>query len=86
MEKYIHDFMTKVKKQRILRHEFLQAVEEVAEAVIPFMQEHPKYNNNKMLLERMVEPERVIMFRIPWVDDNGKTQVNEDIELSLIQR
>jgi glutamate dehydrogenase (NADP+) len=75
MEKYIHDFMTEVKSKNPNEHEFLQAVEEVAEAVIPFMQEHPKYNN-KMLLERMVEPERVIMFRIPWVDDNGKTQVN----------
>ncbi|MAW31178.1 MAG: NADP-specific glutamate dehydrogenase [Flavobacteriales bacterium] len=75
MEKYIHDFMTEVRSKNPNEHEFLQAVEEVAEAVIPFMQEHPKYNN-KMLLERMVEPERVIMFRIPWVDDNGKTQVN----------
>jgi len=55
--------------------EFLQAVEEVAEAVIPFMEENPKYNN-KMLLERMVEPERVLMFRVPWLDDKGKTQVN----------
>ena len=55
--------------------EFLQAVEEVAEAVIPFMQDHPKYQN-KMLLERMVEPERVLMFRVPWLDDNGETQVN----------
>ena len=55
--------------------EFLQAVEEVAEAVIPFMEKTPKYNN-KMLLERMVEPERVLMFRVPWLDDNGKTQVN----------
>ena len=67
--------MTEVRSKNPNEHEFLQAVEEVAEAVIPFMQEHPKYNN-KMLLERMVEPERVIMFRIPWVDDNGKTQVN----------
>ena len=75
MEKYIHDFMTEVRSKNPNEHEFLQAVEEVAEAVIPFMQEHPKYNN-KMLLERMIEPERVIMFRIPWVDDNGKTQVN----------
>jgi glutamate dehydrogenase (NADP+) len=55
--------------------EFLQAVEEVAEAIIPFMEENPRYNN-KMLLERMVEPERVLMFRVPWLDDNGNTQVN----------
>ena len=67
--------MTEVKSKNPNEYEFLQAVEEVAEAVIPFMQDHPKYNK-KMLLERMVEPERVIMFRIPWVDDNGKTQVN----------
>ena len=55
--------------------EFLQAVEEVAEAVIPFIDANPKYSN-KMLLERMVEPERVLMFRVPWLDDEGKTQVN----------
>lgn len=55
--------------------EFLQAVEEVAEVIIPFLEDNPKYNN-KMLLERMVEPERVLMFRVPWLDDNGNTQVN----------
>ena len=55
--------------------EFLQAVEEVAEAVIPFIEDNPKYSN-KMLLERMVEPERVLVFRVPWLDDEGKTQVN----------
>ena len=75
MEKYIHDFMTEVKSKNPNEKEFLQAVEEVAEAVIPFIQENPKYNN-KMLLERMIEPERVIMFRVSWLDDSGKTQVN----------
>ncbi len=55
--------------------EFLQAVEEVAEAIIPFMEENPKYNK-KMLLERIVEPERVLIFRVPWLDDNGNAQVN----------
>ena len=55
--------------------EFLQAVEEVAEAVIPFMEEMPRYKD-KMLLERMVEPERVLMFRVPWLDDSGNPQVN----------
>ena len=55
--------------------EFLQAVEEVAEAVIPFMEEMPRYKD-KMLLERMVEPERVLMFRVPWLDDSGTPQVN----------
>ena len=75
MGQKIHDFMGEVAAKNAGETEFLQAVEEVAEAVIPFMEENPKYNN-KMLLERMVEPERVLMFRVPWLDDNGKTQVN----------
>jgi glutamate dehydrogenase (NADP+) len=55
--------------------EFLQAVHEVAETVIPFIENNPKYQGKK-LLERMVEPERTLMFRVPWVDDKGETQVN----------
>ena len=53
----------------------MQAVEEVAETVIPFIEENPKYKN-KMLLERMIEPERVIIFRVPWINDKGLTEVN----------
>ncbi len=75
MEKKIQDFMQEVKQKNPNEIEFLQAVEEVAEAVIPFMEKTPKYNN-KMILERMVEPERVLMFRVPWLDDQGHTQVN----------
>ena len=75
MGQKIHDFMGEVAAKNAGETEFLQAVEEVAEAVIPFMEENPKYNN-KMLLERMVEPERVLMFRVPWLDDKGKIQVN----------
>ena len=75
MGQKIHDFMSEVAAKNADETEFLQAVEEVAEAIIPFMEENPKYNN-KMLLERMVEPERVLMFRVPWLDDNGKIQVN----------
>ncbi|WP_233901650.1 NADP-specific glutamate dehydrogenase, partial [Tenacibaculum piscium] len=55
--------------------EFLQAVHEVAETVIPFIENNPKYQGKK-LLERMVEPERTLMFRVAWVDDKGETQVN----------
>jgi len=55
--------------------EFMQAVHEVAEAIIPFIEDNPKYKG-KMLLERMIEPERTIMFRVPWIDDKGVTQVN----------
>ena len=75
MEKRIHDFMNEVAAKNVGETEFLQAVEEVAEVILPFIEENPKYNN-KMLLERMVEPERVLMFRVPWLDDKGNTQVN----------
>ena len=75
MGQKIHDFMSEVAAKNAGETEFLQAVEEVAEAIIPFMEENPKYNN-KMLLERMVEPERVLMFRVPWLDDAGSIQVN----------
>ena len=75
MGQKIHNFMSEVAAKNAGETEFLQAVEEVAEAIIPFMEDNPKYNN-KMLLERMVEPERVLMFRVPWLDDNGNIQVN----------
>ena len=71
----IEAFMTQVKSKDAHEPEFIQAVQEVAEAIIPFMNENPKYNSSK-LLERIVEPERVIMFRVPWVDDHGKVQLN----------
>ena len=71
----IDAFMEGVKAKNSHEPEFLQAVEEVAEAVIPYMEANPKYKDAK-ILERMVEPERVIMFRVPWTDDNGNVQVN----------
>jgi glutamate dehydrogenase (NADP+) len=77
-EKYatqISEFMEKVKTTNGHETEFLQAVQEVADAIIPFIEENPKYAGIN-LLERIVEPERVIMFRVPWIDDQGKTQVN----------
>lgn len=71
----INDFMDRVKAKNSHEPEFLQAVEEVAEAIIPFIEEHPKYKQYN-ILERLVEPERVIMFRVPWLDDQGNMQVN----------
>ena len=82
MEKKVQDFMNGVTEKNPNEKEFLQAVEEVAEVVIPFMEENSKYNN-KMLLERMVEPERVLMFRVPWLDDNGNTQVNRGYRIEF---
>ncbi|MFT4684920.1 MAG: glutamate dehydrogenase (NADP+), partial [Flavobacteriales bacterium] len=75
MKKVISDFMDYVNQRNANEPEFLQAVHEVAETVIPFIQDNPKYQGKK-LLERMVEPERTLMFRVPWVDDSGETQVN----------
>lgn len=71
----IDSFMDKVKVKNGHETEFLQAVEEVAEVVIPFIADKPKYQDAK-ILERMVEPERTIIFRVPWLDDKGQTQVN----------
>ena len=75
MKEIIHNFMKNVSLQNNGETEFLQAVEEVAEAIIPFIEKNSKYQN-KMLLERMIEPERVIIFRVTWLDDEGRTQVN----------
>ena len=75
MENNIKDFLSYVESKNPNETEFLQAVHEVAETVIPFIEENPKYNN-KLLLERMVEPERTIIFRVTWLDDKGNAQVN----------
>ncbi|UAB81818.1 NADP-specific glutamate dehydrogenase [Marixanthomonas sp. SCSIO 43207] len=76
MKQSIKDFISKVEKSNPNEPEFIQAVTEVAETVIPFIEKNEKYQN-KMLLERMVEPERTILFRVPWLDDNGDIQVNK---------
>ncbi len=71
----IDAFMAKVKATNGHETEFLQAVLEVAEAVIPLVEETPKYKAAK-ILDRIVEPERTILFRVPWLDDKGEIQVN----------
>ena len=71
----IDAFMDKMKALHGHELEFLQAVHEVAEAVIPVIEETPKYKAAK-ILDRMVEPERTIIFRVPWIDDNGDVQIN----------
>ena len=78
----INEFMATVKTSNGHETEFLQAVEEVAEAIIPFMDENPKYKGRK-LLERMVEPERTIIFRVPWLDDKGEIQVNRGFRVEF---
>jgi glutamate dehydrogenase/leucine dehydrogenase len=61
-------------------NEFHQAVREVVESLLPFVDENPRYNG---ILERIVEPERVIMFRVPWLDDKGNQQVNRGFRIEM---
>jgi glutamate dehydrogenase (NADP+) len=82
MEQKIHDFVALVAQKNQNEPEFLQAVKEVAETVIPFIEENKKYQN-KMLLERMVEPERVVMFRVAWIADAGDIQVNRGYRIQM---
>jgi len=78
----IDAFMEKVKATNGHEKEFLQAVHEVAEAVIPIIEETPKYKAAK-ILDRMVEPERTIIFRVPWLDDKGEIQVNRGFRVEF---
>ena len=78
----IDAFMDGVKAKNGHEKEFLQAVHEVAEAVIPFIEENPKYDREN-ILERIVEPERTIIFRVPWIDDNGNAQVNRGFRVEF---
>ncbi len=78
----IDAFMEQVRAKNAHEAEFLQAVEEVVETIIPFVEEHPKYKEHKVL-ERIVEPERVISFRVPWTDDVGNVQVNRGYRIEF---
>lgn len=72
---YIEQVIENVKKRNAHEPEFLQAVEEVMNSLAPVLEKHPEYIEEN-LLERFCEPERQIMFRVPWVDDQGNVQVN----------
>jgi glutamate dehydrogenase (NADP+) len=82
MKESVSSFIEAVAKRNPNEPEFMQAVKEVAETVIPFIEENKKYQN-KMLLERMVESERIIMFRVVWQDDAGNTQVNRGYRIQM---
>lgn len=71
----IKAFMDRIRSKYSHETEFIQAVEEIAETIIPFIANHPKYVKAK-ILDRMVEPERTIIFRVPWIDDKGEVQIN----------
>ncbi len=78
----VEEFMNKVIARNPGEKEFHQAVKEVVESVQPVLKKHPEYENAK-ILERMVEPERQIVFRVPWMDDNGEVHVNRGFRIEF---
>ena len=82
MASAVDTFMAGVIAKNPEQKEFHQAVEEVVESLIPVIDKHPEYRKAK-ILERIVEPERVIMFRVPWVDDQGEVQVNRGMRVEF---
>jgi len=82
MDKNVEKFMEDVIVKNPGEKEFHQAVREVVESIMPFINKNPKYKKAK-ILERMVEPERTIIFRVPWVDDQGEIQVNRGFRVEF---
>ena len=79
---YVSEQLEILKAKNSNEPEFIQAATEVLESLEPVFEQNPKYQENS-ILERITEPERVIMFRVPWVDDNGKTQVNRGFRVQF---
>ena len=82
MDPRVEQFMAQIIAKNQNENEFHQAVQEVAESLIPFIEENPKYKHAKVL-ERIAEPERVILFRIPWLDDKGEIQINKGYRIEM---
>jgi glutamate dehydrogenase (NADP+) len=79
---YISEVMTIVKLKNPAEPEFHQAVQEVFESLRLVLQKHPEYEAAR-ILERIVEPERVVMFRVPWLDDQGNAQINRGFRIEM---
>lgn len=82
MEQKVQGFMAKVIAKNPGEVEFHQAVHEVVESLIPFIEENPQYKEAK-ILERMIEPERVILFRVPWINDKGGVEINKGYRIEM---
>ncbi len=78
----VEEFMQQVVARNPGEPEFHQAVREVVESVLPYVDAHPEYHQAR-ILERLVEPERVVMFRVPWVDDRGDIQINRGFRVQM---
>jgi glutamate dehydrogenase (NADP+) len=82
MSQYANDLIAEVKAKNPAEPEFHQAVQEVAESLSLVLERHPEYRTAR-ILERIIEPERVIMFRVPWVDDQGEVQINRGYRIEM---
>ena len=82
MNEYVTSLMAEVKAKNPAEPEFHQAVQEVAESLALVLERHPEYSHAK-ILERIIEPERVILFRVPWVDDQGHVHVNRGFRIEM---
>src|SRR4030066_1953654 len=78
----VNEFMAKIIAKNPGETEFHQAVKEVVESLMPFIEDNPKLKHGK-ILERITEPERVILFRVPWVADNGEIQINKGYRIEM---
>ncbi len=82
MSDYVNNLITKVKAQNPNEPEFHQAVQEVFESLDLVLERHPEYRSAR-ILERMVEPERIVMFRVPWMDDQGDIHINRGYRIEM---
>jgi glutamate dehydrogenase (NADP+) len=82
MDPRVEQFMAKIKAKNPAEPEFHQAVMEVSESLIPYIEEHPRYKYAK-ILERIAEPERIIIFRVPWMNDKGEVEVNRGFRIEM---
>ena len=82
MSQFVDEFMAKLKEKNPGEDTFHQAVQEVVESLELVLEKHPKYRENK-ILERIVEPERIILFRVPWTDDNNEIHVNKGFRVEF---
>ncbi|MFW6370335.1 MAG: Glu/Leu/Phe/Val dehydrogenase dimerization domain-containing protein, partial [Bacteroidota bacterium] len=82
MDQKVEQFMEKIKAKNPGEPEYHQAVQEVAESLIPFIEENPSYKHAK-ILERIAEPERIIIFRVPWQNDKGEVEINRGFRIEM---
>jgi glutamate dehydrogenase (NADP+) len=82
MHPYVETLLGQVKAKNPAEPEFHQAVEEVADSLVLVLDKHPEYRSAK-ILERIIEPERVLMFRVPWMDDQGEIRINRGFRIEM---